>query len=92
MAQPEKILIVDDSADDAELVVRTLRRGGHQIDFQRVDNAETMRDALEQSDWDIVIADWVMPGFSGLEALKLLRAKAGDLPCILVSGTVGEDA
>ncbi|HLI78722.1 MAG TPA: response regulator, partial [Candidatus Binataceae bacterium] len=88
---PEKVLIVDDSADDAELVVRALRRGGHEIEFERVETAEAMLEALRLKRWDIVIADYSMQRFSGIAALKLLKAQNPDLPFILVSGTVGED-
>jgi PAS domain S-box-containing protein len=91
MAAAEKILIVDDSADDAELVVRALRQAGHEIEFDRVDTADAMLETLQRNRWDIVIADYSMPHFSGIAALNLLKAQNLDLPFILVSGTVGED-
>src|SRR5216684_3946694 len=87
----QKVLIVDDSPDDAELVVRALRRGGHELKYQRVDTPETMLAALQQETWDIVIADYSMPRFNGIAALKLLQAQKLDLPFLLVSGTVGEE-
>jgi two-component system sensor histidine kinase/response regulator len=91
MGSVEKILIVDDSADDADLVMLALRRGGHEVDFERVDTPEAMLAALKQKRWDLVISDFSMPRFSGIAALKLLQAQELDLPFILISGTVGED-
>ena len=91
MNATRRILIVDDSADDAELTVRALRRGGCDLRYQRVDTPETMRAALVNGTWDLVIADYSMPRFNGLAALKMLRETGLDLPFILVSGTVGED-
>jgi two-component system, sensor histidine kinase and response regulator len=86
-----RILMVEDSADDAELTARTLRRGGYELTYDRVETPEAMRAALMRAKWDLVIADYSMPRFNGLAALKLLREQGLDLPFILVSGTVGED-
>ena len=91
MNQSRRILIVEDSPDDAELEVRPLRRGGCDLTYQRVDTPEAMRAALESGHWDLVIADYSMPHFNGLDALKMLRDSGLDLPFILVSGTVGEE-
>jgi two-component system sensor histidine kinase/response regulator len=91
MSEAEKILIVDDSANDADLVVLALQRGGHEVKFERVDTPEAMLAALRQQSWDIVISDFSMPRFDGLAALELLKSQKLNLPFILVSGTVGED-
>jgi len=91
MSAARRILIVDDSADDAELTVRVLRRGGCELTYERVDTPEAMRAALERGNWDLVIADYSMPRFDGIAALRLLQERELDLPFILVSGTVGED-
>jgi len=88
---PLHILIVEDSADDAELMIRALRRTGSAPTYERVEAPETMAAALERGGWDLVISDYSMPHFSGLGALKMLRDKALDLPFIMVSGSVGED-
>jgi two-component system sensor histidine kinase/response regulator len=88
---PRRILIVDDSPDDAELAAQALRRGGRPLTYQRVDTPEAMRAALGEENWDVVIADYSMPRFNGLAALKMLRDTGLDLPFILVSGTVGEE-
>jgi two-component system cell cycle sensor histidine kinase/response regulator CckA len=88
---PRRILIVDDSPDDAELAAQALRRGGFSMTYQRVDTPEAMHAALGEGIWDVVIADYAMPRFNGLAALKILRDTGLDLPFILVSGTVGEE-
>jgi PAS domain S-box-containing protein len=85
------VLIVEDSEDDTLLLVRELRRGGYTLNYVRVDTAEGMEAALNQQSWDIVIADYSLPAFSGLEALKLLQKQKLDLPFIIVSGTIGEE-
>ncbi|MGA8642757.1 response regulator [Candidatus Binatus sp.] len=92
MSEPRRVLIVEDSPDDAELSIRALRRAGIDLTFQRVQTPETMRKALAEGTWDLVISDYSMPRFNGLAALKMLRESGLDLPFILVSGTVGEDA
>ncbi|RPJ62621.1 MAG: response regulator, partial [Acidobacteria bacterium] len=89
---PLRLLLVEDSADDAVLLVQTLRRAGYEITHRRVDTPEEMRTALEQGPWDLVLADYYMPRFSGLAALEIFREKGLDLPFIIVSGRLGEDA
>ncbi len=91
MNGPRRVLLVEDSADDAELAVRAIRRGGCDVTYHRVDTPEAMRAALVNGSWDVVIADYAMPHFNGPAALKILRETGLDLPFILVSGTVGED-
>jgi DNA-binding NtrC family response regulator len=86
-----QLLIVEDSADDAELMVRALRRAGCDPTYERVETPEAMLAALERGSLDLVIADYAMPHFSGLAALKMLQDLQLDLPFILVSGSVGED-
>jgi two-component system cell cycle sensor histidine kinase/response regulator CckA len=85
-----RVLLVDDSADDAALIVRHLGRGGYDVAFQRVATPTDVSRALEQS-WDVVICDYSMPHFSGTDALKMLRAKDLDTPFIFVSRTIGEE-
>lgn len=91
MSTPLRVLIVEDSEDDALLLVRELRRGGYEPAYERVDTPETMSAALDRQTWDIIIADYVMPRFSGPDALKLMQKKGIDLPFIIVSGKIGED-
>src|SRR5271166_2763167 len=91
MSAPRRILIVEDSSNDAEMVARVLRRGGYDLTYERVETAQTMLAALVREKWDLVIADYSMPHFNGLAALKLLQEQRLDLPFIIVSGSVGED-
>jgi len=91
MGLPLRILLVEDSEDDAELILRQLRRSGYDPVALRVASAEAMDNALKDSTWDIIICDYVMPGFGGLEALELFHQKGLDIPLIVVSGHIGEE-
>ena len=92
MSKLLRVLIVEDSEDDAELLAIELERGGYDIIYQRVDTKADMQSALEQSSpWDIVIADYSMPQFSAIAALNLLKKRQLDLPFVIVSGKIGED-
>lgn len=86
-----RLLIIEDSEDDAILILRELQRSGYRPIYQRVDNRESLNVALDASDWDLVIADYNLPRFDALSALKVLREKGLDLPFIIVSGSIGED-
>ncbi|WP_437625561.1 PAS domain-containing protein [Sorangium sp. So ce1151] len=88
---PLRVLLVEDSADDAALLVRCLKRSGYAPTFERVETAEGMRAALDRARWDIVFSDHRMPLFSALGALRLLRERDLDLPFIIVSGNIGPE-
>ena len=92
MGKPLSLLLLEDSEDDAALVLRELRREGHAVDCERVDTVDGYLRALDRGGWDLVIADFSMPGFSGREALDLLRGRGLDTPFVFVSGTIGEEA
>jgi signal transduction histidine kinase len=91
MSAPLRVLLVEDSADDAALIVRHLQLGGYDVESERVDSRNSMSTAIERKNWDLVICDYSMPNFSGSEALQLLRERDRDIPFIFVSGTIGED-
>src|SRR3989441_9929743 len=91
MHAPLRVLIVEDSEDDALLLVRELRRGGFEPAFERVDTPDALRAALARQEWDILFADYSMPHFSGTAALALVRRRALDLPFIFLPATIGED-
>lgn len=91
MEQPVRVLIVEDSESDALLLLEALRQGGLAPTYMRVDTAEAMRAALAQGTWDAIIADYVLPHFSGLDALRLVQEEKLDIPFIIVSGHVGEN-
>jgi signal transduction histidine kinase/FixJ family two-component response regulator len=84
-------LIVEDSSDDAQLLVRELRKADYDVTFERVDSPEFMAAALAIQPWDLVISDYSMPQFRGTDALVLLKNSGLDIPFIFVSGTMGED-
>ena len=85
-----RVLHLEDSVMDHELAMAHLARGGLRVESQRIDSEIAFLDALDQG-WDVVISDYNLPGFSGLVALELLKARARDVPFILVSGEIGED-
>ncbi|MBZ5516259.1 MAG: response regulator, partial [Acidobacteriia bacterium] len=91
MSIPLRALIVEDSEDDTQLLLRVLRRGGYDVTHERVEAAAEMQAALARQAWDIVLSDYRMPGFSGLAALEILKESGLDLPFIIISGTIGED-
>jgi len=90
MPESIKVLLVEDNPDDADLVLRALRRGGFEPDWTRVDTeAEylaSLRDGLA-----LILSDFEMPQFNGIRALELLRQSGRDIPFIIVSGTIGEE-
>jgi DNA-binding NtrC family response regulator len=88
---PLRVLIVEDSEDDTLLLVRELRRGGFEPEFIRVETPEDLGAALKDREWDLVISDYLMPHFSGLDAFRMVRESGLDLPFIIVSGKIGED-
>lgn len=91
MSKPLRALIVEDSEQDAVLLVRELRRGGYDLSFERVETPEAMHAALDRDGWDVVLSDYSMPRFSAPAALELVRGHDLDLPFIIISGTVGEE-
>jgi PAS domain S-box-containing protein len=83
--------MVEDSDDDAQLVIRELRRGGYEVDHERVDTAHDMETALASQSWDLIICDYSMPTFNAPQALQILKGMEIDIPFIIVSGTIGEE-
>ena len=92
MNKPLRVLLVEDSEADAELLLHQLARDGYAVTSTRVETAEGMRAALSSGSWQIVLSDFSMPTFSAPEALAVVREMALDLPFIIVSGTIGEEA
>lgn len=84
------ILIIDDSEDDTLLLLRQLKKGGLQLNIQRVDSDPLVRSALKESSWDLVISDHNIPGYSSKEALETINELNSDLPVIIVSGGISE--
>ncbi|MGD9536005.1 MAG: response regulator [Alphaproteobacteria bacterium] len=92
MNTPLRVLLVEDSEDDVELILRELRRGGYEPKYRRVQQAATMIASIEGEVWDLILCDFTLPGFSGPQALSIVRDRRPDVPFIFVSGTIGEEA
>lgn len=86
-----RLLLVEDREDDADLIVRDLRRAGYDVHVHRVETADDMRRELTGHEWDVVISDYSMPQFSAPAALQVLHESGIDLPFIITSGTIGEE-
>ncbi|HWR83792.1 MAG TPA: hybrid sensor histidine kinase/response regulator [Candidatus Deferrimicrobium sp.] len=91
MNTPLRVLLVEDREEDAVLVERELRQGGFDPTSTRVETAEAMRRALTEEQWDVIIADYSLPQYSGMAAFRLYQEVGLDVPFILVSGTIGEE-
>ncbi len=91
MATPLRLLLIEDAEDDAQLLMRDLRRAEYDVSYERVDTAAKLESAFDHGSWDIVISDYTMPTFNGMDALSIVRRRAPELPFIFVSGTIGED-
>jgi hypothetical protein len=91
MTIPLRVLLIEDSDDEARLLLQELRQGGYAPEHECVDTADAMNAALDKQSWDVIISDYVLSQFGGLAALTLLKKRGDDTPLIIVSGTVGED-
>lgn len=91
MGKPIAVLIVDDAADDALLMVRRLRQAGFDVESERVETGPELARQLTSRHWDVVLSDDALPGFSSREALEVLHQHGLDLPFVIVSGTMGEE-
>jgi len=92
MSKPLRLLLVEDSPDDAELLLRELRRFGFAVSHTRVEEAAPMQEQLETQAWDVVLSDYSLPHFDATRALQVVRSSGVDVPIIIVSGTLGEEA
>lgn len=86
-----RLLLVEDSEDDALLLLNDLADAGFQIDVVRVETVGEIERALDNDRWDIVIAAYSMPRFGALQALDVVQQRRLDIPFLIVSGTIGED-
>ncbi len=91
MQKPLKCLLVEDSEQDSELLIESLRRGGYNPEFQRVQAEDAMRAALRDKPWEVVFCDCVMPAFNAASAFQVFRECKLQIPFIIVSGEIGED-
>jgi PAS domain S-box-containing protein len=92
MANLIHVLVVEDSEYDASLMLEQIRQAGYEPMSERVQTAEELKAALGRHTWEVILSDYVMPQFSGPDALKLVREKHADIPFIVISGVYGEEA
>ena len=92
MNTPLRVLLVEDSEDDAQLLLREIKRGGYDVEFERVETTDAMKTALSRQMWDAIICDYSLPHFGAPQALAVLKESEHDLPFIIVSGTIGEES
>jgi signal transduction histidine kinase len=88
---PLRALLLEDNEDDARLLERHLKLGGYELEYERVETGDAFERALDRGGWDIVFADYVLPGYNGLDGLKAVQERELDLPFIVVSGKIGEE-
>ena len=91
MSNTLRILLAEDDESDVLLTVRELKRAGYEVLYTNVENAVDFGHALDEKEFDVVISDFKMPGFTGLDALDILKEKDVDIPFILLSGVIIED-
>ncbi len=90
MTEKLRVLLAEDSENDALLVLRQLRKDGFEPVYERVFSRQALAEALDRGGWELILSDYSMPGFKAPEALQLVRERGLDLPFIVISGTVGE--
>ncbi len=90
-ATPLHLLLIEDSEDDAAILLRELRRGGYEVAPTRIQTPEELEQALDAGPWDAIIADYALPRFDGLMAFCQVQRRGLDVPFLLVSGRIGED-
>src|SRR5438876_483953 len=86
-----RVLLVEDSEEDAALILEELQRSGYDLKYERVQTEESMDTAMQRQVWDVVLADYTIPRFNAIAALELLQKRGLDLPFIIVSGNTRED-
>lgn len=86
-----RVLMVEDSADDEQLLIRELKKGGYNPVYERVYSATAMKKALKEKQWDLILCDYMMPGFNAPSAIYILKETNIDIPLIVVTGTIGEE-
>lgn len=88
---PLRILIVEDSSDDAFMIERELRKGGLNTENTRVYKRDELRAALDRQSWDLLLSDYALPGFTALDVLQEVQQRRLDVPTIIISGAIGEE-
>lgn len=90
MTHPLRIILIEDSEQDAAEILQRIHDGGYQTEVRQVTQEEEMIQALEEGPWDLVITEYMVPGFSSFSVLRLLKERGLDTPLIIVSGSLNE--
>ena len=85
------VIIIEDSEFDAIIMAEVLEQGGYELDYERVETADELQEALSQREWDLILSDYNLPDFSAPAALEIVKSTGLDLPFIIISGGIGED-
>lgn len=91
MGIPIRVLIIEDSEDDALLTLRELKKGGYDPVYRIVETPTDLSSALDDKEWDIILSDFQMPSFDGREALRIVQSKGLDVPFVVISGVLVEE-
>lgn len=91
MGKKIRLLIIEDSEDDKDLLLLHLKRGGLDVMSHQVETRAELAKALHANHWDLIISDYSMPSFDGISALKAVKETGLDIPFILISGAIGEE-
>ncbi len=91
MGKPLKVLMIEDSDDDAHLIAGELKHGGFDVKFERVDTSSVLEKALTKGSWDVILCDHAMPKLCAPEAVSILKKNKIHTPVIIVSGWISED-
>ena len=91
MAKSLSVLLIEDSEDDATLIVHELEHGGFKVDYERIDTSGAVKDAMKRREWDVILSDHAMPGTCSLEALTIAKESGVKAPFIIVSGWMTEE-
>jgi two-component system cell cycle sensor histidine kinase/response regulator CckA len=92
MSRTLRILVLEDVPQDAELAIASLESAGYKCKWERVDRQADFIDRLEKGEYDLVLSDYSLPSFDGLSAVRMVLGSEKDIPFILISGTLGEEA
>jgi PAS domain S-box-containing protein len=87
-----RVLFIEDSLEDAELLIIEFKRAGYEIVFRRVETAKEMLNAIKEEEWDLIVSDYYLPEFKGLQALALYKDIGIDIPFIMVTGIANEES
>jgi response regulator RpfG family c-di-GMP phosphodiesterase len=90
--KPLRVLLIEDSENDAQLLLREIRRFGYEVQCERVETSDALRNCLATKEWDVIVCDYSLPRLDAPHALEVLKSTDLDLPFIIVSGTIGEES